>query len=322
MSVPLAYVAMILVWATTPLTIKMSSESVSVVVAALARVVIGAALGIMLSALLKNRVPWNRDAWRTYLIGNVNVFVGVFLTFKGAQHLPSGMVSVLFGLSPVMSAIFARWFLNEKPLSVTQWLAALVGLVGLVLVFREQVQISSAHLTAVIYILGAVLCFCGNNILLKLWPGDMSALAQTTGTLVLGIPLYVGVAIATGVIAPQGILDAFANGGAGNIGMAFAHISDRSLYAMLYLGVFGSLLGVMCYFYALTHLSASTVALATLITPLIALSLGRWINHELLTLGELAGAVCIIGALALYYWGGALAWRLGQQNNEVKHGVL
>lgn len=322
MSVPVAYIVMILVWATTPLTIKMSSESVELVLAALSRVVIGATLGVILASLLKIRVPWNRVAWRTYLIGNLNIFVGVFCTFKGAQHLPSGMVSVLFGLSPVLSPIFSRWFLKEQPLSLVQWLAALLGLFGLVLVFREQVQISQAHLTAVIYVLCAVVCFCSSNVFLKRWPGEMSALAQTTGTLVLGIPLYIGLAFTMGVLDPVQWYVTLAQGDSNAMMDALMQISDRSLYAIVYLGVFGSLVGVMCYFYALTHLSASTVALATLITPLMALSLGRWLNNELLTRGEMLGAACIIGALALYYWGGVLAWRLLERHSEVKHGVL
>lgn len=314
MSVPIAYAVMILVWATTPLTIKMSMESVDIVLAALCRVVIGAALGVVFAAFLRVRVPWGRDAWRTYLLGNINIFVGVFLTFKGAQHLPSGMVSALFGLSPVLSALLSRFFLKEKPLTLAQWLAAVFGLAGLLFVFWEQVQISPAHLTAVIYVLGAVLCFCASNILLKLWPSSMPALAQTTGTLVLGIPFYLVLFSVMGAAGPT--LDVGWSVGVTGV------ISDRSLYSIVYLGVFGSLLGVMCYFYSLTNLSASTVALATLITPILALTLGRYLNAELLTRGELFGVMCILGALALYYWGGALPWKLGETNNEVKHGIL
>lgn len=322
MSVPVAYAMMILVWATTPLTIKMSTESVDVVIAALSRVAIGALLGVVIAALLKVRVPWDRIAWRTYFIGNINIFVGVFFTFKGAQHLPSGMVSVLFGLSPVLSPIFARIFLKEQPLTKVQWLAALLGLGGLMLVFREQLQISPEHLKAVLYVLCAVMCFCASNVFLKRWPGQMSALAQTTGSLVLGIPLYLVLALIAGSISIPGAFDVILHAPLQQMTLSVADISDRSLYAILYLGVFGSLLGVMCYFHALTHLKASTVALATLITPIMALALGRWLNAETLTRGELAGAACIIGALALYYWGGNLTWKVIIRNGEVKHGVL
>lgn len=319
MSVPVAYVLMIVVWATTPLTIKFSTDSVDAVFAALSRVVVGAALGVVLAIMLKVRVPWGRDALRTYLIGNINIFIGVYLTFKGAQQLPSGMVSVLFGLSPVMSALFARLFLQEKPLTLIQWGAALLGLTGLLLVFREQVQISAAHLLAVLYVLGAVLCFCFSSVMLKRWPTDMSALAQTTGSLLLGILFYLVLNFFVGdygltrdSVLTDGLIAAFTKD---------LSLSTRSLYAILYLGVFGSLLGIMCYFYALTHLSASTVALSTLVTPMIALTLGRTLNNEVLTQGELVGAGCIIVALGVYYWGGNLNWRLGSKTG-VKHGLL
>jgi drug/metabolite transporter (DMT)-like permease len=47
-----------------------------------------------------------------------------------------------------------------------------------------------------------------------------------------------------------------------------------------YLGVFGSVIGFMLYYYTLKHLRVSTIALITLITPVTALLLGHYLNGE------------------------------------------
>jgi drug/metabolite transporter (DMT)-like permease len=77
----------------------------------------------------------------------------------------------------------------------------------------------------------------------------------------------------------------------------------RGLAAIIYLALFGSLLGFYCYFHVLTRLSAATVALVTLITPVLALSLGAWLNDEILSSRVLGGAAVILLALGGYLFG-------------------
>jgi drug/metabolite transporter (DMT)-like permease len=57
-------------------------------------------------------------------------------------------------------------------------------------------------------------------------------------------------------------------------------IETRTLSAILYLGVFGSVLGFALYFYVLRRVETTRVALITLMTPVIALWVGAWFNGE------------------------------------------
>ena len=87
-------------------------------------------------------------------------------------------------------------------------------------------------------------------------------------------------------------------------GQGFDYSGDqRGLGAIVYLAVFGSLLGFYCYFQVLARLPAATVALVTLITPVLALMLGAALNDELLGVRVLAGAAVIVAALGLYLLG-------------------
>ncbi|GIU45524.1 hypothetical protein TUM4438_19200 [Shewanella sairae] len=78
---------------------------------------------------------------------------------------------------------------------------------------------------------------------------------------------------------------------------------SRSILAVVYLGVFGSLLGFIAYFYVLQHLAPSTVALVTLITPVFAMLLGAQLNNETLSPSLILGAGFVLSGLALYQFG-------------------
>ena len=56
----------------------------------------------------------------------------------------------------------------------------------------------------------------------------------------------------------------------------------------------------MGYFYLLTHMSAASVSLVTLVTPVLALFLGSAFAGESLSLNTALGCGLIMGGLALY----------------------
>ena len=81
----------------------------------------------------------------------------------------------------------------------------------------------------------------------------------------------------------------------------------RSIGAIIYLGIFASLIGFLGYFYILQKLNATTVALITLMTPPLAITLGALINNEPVGPNLFIGAFFVIVGLALYQVGG---WRI------------
>ena len=82
--------------------------------------------------------------------------------------------------------------------------------------------------------------------------------------------------------------------------------------------MFGSLIGFFAYFFVLQKLTASTVALITLITPVIALSLGVVFNDEIITNKIFLGASLVILGLAIYHWGELLVKKLNNKKLGLK----
>lgn len=283
MSVPAAYLAVILVWSTTPLGVQWSSQGLSPVAGALSRMFLAALLGWAAARMMKIRIPWHRDAIRFYAISNISLFVGLISVYIGAVHISSGMVSLLFGLSPIASAILARLFLSEAPFTFSKWLAVATGLAGLLVIFSDDMRFTDKGYLGVALVAFGMFCFSLAGVLIKRESTTLHPVAQTVGSLTLATPLY----------AISGIF----------LGLEIDSPQPKAIAAILYLTVFGSFIGFFCYFYVLKHMAASSVALVTMVTPVLAITLGVWLNGETLTTNLMIGAGMICSCLCLFSWG-------------------
>jgi drug/metabolite transporter (DMT)-like permease len=73
--------------------------------------------------------------------------------------------------------------------------------------------------------------------------------------------------------------------------------SVRSLIALAYLVIFGSLVGYSAFVWLLQQVPASRVASHSYVNPLIAVLLGGWLMNEPMDVATLAAAVLIIGSV-------------------------
>lgn len=134
MSVPAAYLAVIAIWSTTPLAVKWSGEGPGFLFGALGRMTPAAAICPVLLAVLREKLPWHQAARRSYAAGSVGAYGALLCVYWGAQRIPSGMIAVLFGLTPIVTGVLARTVLNERGLTPGKLLGALLGLAGLALI--------------------------------------------------------------------------------------------------------------------------------------------------------------------------------------------
>jgi len=70
--------------------------------------------------------------------------------------------------------------------------------------------------------------------------------------------------------------------------------------AIFYLGLIGTGVGFTLYYYLLKRVSASRIALITLVTPITALTVGSWFNNEVLVPEVWMGASLVCAGLLLY----------------------
>lgn len=283
MSVPAAYLGVIIIWSTTPLALKWSSEGPGFLFAVTARMLIGTLLCLLLLKLLRMRFPWDAQARRAYLAAALAIFGAMMSVYWGAQFIPSGLIAVIYGLSPVITGIIAGLWLKERGFTRFKLTGMLTGLLGLAVIYRSGLQLGPSAAYGILAVLLSVTLQVTSAVMIKRIGANIPALALTTGGLMLALPLY---------LLTWWVFD-------GRLPHA---LPARAVWSILYLGAFGSVMGFVLYYYVLTKLEAGRIALITLITPVTALILGHSINHERIDPEILVGALLILSGLALHQW--------------------
>ena len=138
MSIPAAYLGVVLIWSTTPLAIQWSTQGTDFAFAVFLRMLIGCLLAAILVAAWRIGLPLHARARRAYLLGGLALFGAMSLTYWGARFIHSGLISVLFGLSPLLTSALARVWLDEPPLRPTQLAGLLLGVAGLAIIFLHD----------------------------------------------------------------------------------------------------------------------------------------------------------------------------------------
>jgi drug/metabolite transporter (DMT)-like permease len=281
-SIGSAYLGVVAIWSTTPLGIVWSGQGVHFTVPLFVRMAIGLLVCGQWLLLKRMRLPLDLNACKSYLFAGVSIWASMLCTYWGARFIPSGLISVIFGLSPIVTGLFAWLWLQDDAFSPLKLLGMLLGLAGLAFIFIGSVRLGSNGHWGIAAVLMAVALQAWGLVAVKRVKADIPAMAQTTGALAVTVPLS-GISLLL-------------------LGDWPAQIPTRSALAMLYLGVFGSAIGFSLYYHLIKRMEAGRVALITLITPVTALVLGMTLNSERLTLKIVAGSMLILLGLALYEW--------------------
>ncbi len=283
MSIPAAFVSVILIWSTTPLAIKWSALGIGFSFAVFSRMAIGVLLCAVLLAAFRVRFPLHRKALLAYVAGGVTMFGAMSLTYWSSQFVSSGMISVLFGLSPLVTSLGAMLWLEEEEVTPSKLAGMLLGVLGLFLIFRGGLGVGSV--LGLIALFGGVVAQSLGLVWLKRIDDDSPPLATTLGTLSVALPLF---------LAAWYVAD----------GHLPSEVPERALAATVYLGTFGSVLGFALYYYLIQNMEAGSVALISLVTPVIALLLGHGLNNEAVLPQVWLGTASIVLGLGLHQWGG------------------
>jgi drug/metabolite transporter (DMT)-like permease len=284
-SVSVAYISVILLWATTPLGIVWSSETIHPSMAVMGRMVIAACMGFVVIGLSRIQLPWNATSLRLYSYSGIGIFGGMSFAYLASSYLPSGLISLFFGLSPLVSGVLGQSILNEKRFTSLQKAALIIAITGLIVVVSDSLTIDNLAWPGLIYISLGVFFFCLSAVLVKSVDIQIHPIATTTGALTMTLPAF--------------LLVWFFMDGSFN----YQDWEARSIYSTVYLGVFASFIGFIAYYYILQNMLASTVALITLVTPILAIALGTWLNQEKLGMQLIIGASSVIIGLGLYLLG-------------------
>lgn len=283
MSVPIAYLIVIIIWSTTPLGIAWSGEGVGYEFGVALRMAIGLVALLLVVYFQKLGFPWDKKSRTVYIVSGLSLFSAMSLVYWAAQFIPSGWIAVIFGLSPVFVSVFSSFLLGVNSFSRSRLTGMLLGLCGLAVVFADSLSLSETAWLGIIGVtLSAMSQALGAVLINKLKP-DMHAISLTSGTLIIALPGF--------------ILNCYFNQGFPEM------MPVHALYAIFYLAILGTAVGFPLYFYLLKNINAERIALITLITPITALLIGAALNDEFISFKVWIGTALILSGLSIYEYG-------------------
>jgi drug/metabolite transporter (DMT)-like permease len=182
-----------------------------------------------------------------------------------------------------VTGVFSALWLAEQTFTLQKLAGLLLGFAGLAVIFADGAGIGPKVELGVMAVLLSTLLHSASAVWVRRLSADLPAIAVTGGGLAVAVPLFVLTWFAVDGMWPD-------------------VLPNRARYAILYLALFGSVLGFFWYFYLLRRVEAVKVNLLTLVTPVTALLLGHWLNGEVLSTRVWLGTSLILLGLGLHQW--------------------
>ena len=275
----LAFVTVCIIWGTTYLAIRVALETVPVLlVAGLRWMTAGVLLcGILLA--MGRRLPPLRMWGPLILLGVLmNVMGNGFVVFA-QQYVASGLTAVVIATTPFWSALLERMLPNGERFSPRALVGLAIGFSGIVILVWPEMSQGGASGRA----------FVGGIIAIQL-----ACIGWVIGTSYarrheLGNDPFPSTALQM-VFSGVMLLSAATVRG----DWAELSFTPRTLAAMAYLSVAGSLVAYSAYIYAIQHLRLSLVSMYAYINPIIAVALGTVLLGEPLSPRILLAALLVL----------------------------
>lgn len=277
----LAAFFLVLVWSTTALAINWSVAGVPYPLALLSRFAVAALAGFALLGLAQR--PWrmSRRLGRVWLFSGLGTSASMLCSYWASQYIASGIVAVVFGLIPLATALFARWWLAER-LDRHELVGIALGVTGLATLFSEHLHFDASGIPGLAALLLAVALQSAVAVRLKAEAAALDPFAVNAGALTV-------CAVVTGI--------AWLAHGAP---LASGPVDVRALAAIGYLSLIGSVLGFGVYYWLIRECRPGQVAVLSLVSPAAALWLGHALNAEAVSARVLAGTGLILVGLVLH----------------------
>jgi O-acetylserine/cysteine efflux transporter len=267
-----AIVLLVVAWGTTFAAVKIGLDSVSPLLFAGLRAMLGGAAMVVLAAARGGR-PRLRDTWRVYAVLTLLNVVGFFsLQTLAILELPSGLAAVLIYLQPVLVGVLAAPLLGEA-LTTSKVCGLLLGFAGIVVVSAGAFGGHVSGLGIGYAVVGALVWALG-TIAFKRY-GD-----QVDIWWAVAIPFLVGGLVLSAVgAAVEG-----------------AHISWSGTFiaASCYAALVGTTWSWLLWFGLVGSGQAGRAASYIFFVPLLSLAIGALFLHEALGASLLAGAALVI----------------------------
>jgi drug/metabolite transporter (DMT)-like permease len=271
-----------LAWGSTWLVIKWGIHDLPPLTAAALRFLVAGSVMAALAPWLVPREGGGRPPRLAVVAQAVCQFaLNYALVYYAETVLPSGLVSVLWSVFPLLVALGGHFVTKTERLQGRQWGGGLLAFSGVVLLFITDVSnISRDAIAWGFLVLLAPAAVTVSTLLIKQRAAGASSILINRDSMLIGSALLFGLAFLFERDAPR-------------------RFSPAALGSIAYLALVGSVFTFGIYMWLLRHLPAYLLSLTSFVTPVLALSFGALAGGEPLRLNTLAGSALVLVGVGL-----------------------
>jgi drug/metabolite transporter (DMT)-like permease len=280
----LAFAGIYVIWGTTFLALAITIRSIPPFISGSVRFLIAGGLMYAWVRARESRPFVGLHIGGVLLCGVLLSGIGNGFVVWSQQALPSGVAALFVGALPVTTLILDRLFFSKRTPSAQSIIGVALGLCGIVVLSMNSLSFSATvHPIHVVAVLAAGVGWSLGTLLQRRYVPSDRVLGFTCLQMLAGGVFQLLMSVLDqewGSFQPQ-------------------QIEIKSVLAVLYLVVFGSLIAVNCYSYLVAHVSAQKVTTYALVNPVIALALGAIVLHEKITSSAIVSTVLVLVGVAL-----------------------
>jgi drug/metabolite transporter (DMT)-like permease len=285
LSIIVAFALVYVIWGSTYLGIRIAIETIPPLLMAGVRFLLAGSI-LFVIARRRDHSPISRIHWRSaFIVGALMLaFANGGVTWA-EQKLDSGLAALLVTMVPFWMVLL-DWNRRGNRPSRPVILGLITGFMGVLLLIGPDQIVSGESqidLIGVGVILVATMCWASGSILSKQVELPKTPITGTSMEMLSGGAVLLVGSLFTGDWTK----------------IEFAAISAKSLLAVLYLIIFGSIVAFTAYIWLLKNVSAARVGTYAYVNPIVALFLGWSLADETITVRTIIATAIVISSVAL-----------------------
>lgn len=288
----IAFIVLCIVWGTTYLVIRISVQVFPPETFSGIRFILSGLIVLAFAFATKQKMPDNfLDIAKISIAGVLMLLGGHGLVVFAEQWVHSGVTALILSLGPIFIALLELLILKKKTLNIWGWLGLVAGFTGVMILVTSGKEIGSIDIKGGIILLTACLMFASGSIFSKKYSAEGSIVSQ------LAIQMLAG---GIGLLVTGGVMGEYSR----------VIINFTVVWTMIYLTIFGGIIGYGAYIYVLKHWAASKAGTYAYVNTVIAVILGALILKEPVNISIIFSIILILG--------GVVAVQLSKVKEEVK----
>lgn len=280
----IALLIVYVVWGSTYLAIRIVVREMPPLAAASLRFFSAGLVMAGIALFTDRRHDWpTKRLVRDYsIVGVLLLSIGNGLVMTAERTIPSGIAALIVATVPLWIVLLEGLRPGGKPWTARAWVGALIGLLGVALVARPEGALTAERLKGILGLQAAAISWTIGSLYVQSLPRKLplftaSAIEMLAGSLGL---------LVESLLMREDPRQVF--------------LASASAWgALVYLLVFGSLIGFTAFAYCLNELPASTVGTYAYVNPVVAVALGALLLGEPVSPGLLIGGLLIVASVAL-----------------------